>query len=93
MHQPPPEPVQIVESILNALLPPLVTAGIVVIFVIFIFFQRGDLRDRFIGLTGTHDLHRTTAGLNEARHGSATISWRRRESTLRSHCASESALR
>jgi hypothetical protein len=38
----------------------------VVIFVIFILLQRGDLRDRFIGLTGTHDLHRTTAGLNEA---------------------------
>ena len=32
----------------------------------FILLQRGDLRDRFIGLTGTHDLHRTTAGLNEA---------------------------
>jgi predicted PurR-regulated permease PerM len=64
VHQPPPGPVQIVESILT--LPPLATAGIVVIFVIFILLQRGDLRDRFIGLTGTHDLHRTTAGLNEA---------------------------
>ncbi len=66
VHQPPPGPVQIVESILTALLPPLATAGIVVIFVIFILLQRGDLRDRFIGLTGTHDLHRTTVGLNEA---------------------------
>jgi predicted PurR-regulated permease PerM len=66
VHQPPPGPVQIVESVLSALLPPLATAGIVVIFVIFILLQRDDLRDRFIGLTGTHDLHRTTAGLNEA---------------------------
>ena len=66
VHQPPPGPVQIVESVLSALLPPLATAGIVVIFVIFILLQRGDLRDQFIGLTGTHDLHRTTAGLNEA---------------------------
>ena len=66
VYQPPPGPAQILESILSALLPPLATAGIVVIFVIFILLQRSDLRDRFIGLTGTHDLHRTTEGLNEA---------------------------
>lgn len=66
VRQPPPGPVQIVESILSALLPPLATAGIVIIFVVFILLQRADLRDRFIGLTGTHDLHRTTDGLNEA---------------------------
>ena len=57
---------QVLESILSALLPPLATAGVVVIFVIFILLQRSDLRDRFIGLTGTHDLHRTTQGINEA---------------------------
>ena len=66
VRQPPPGPVQIIESILSALLPPLATAGIVIIFVVFILLQRADLRDRFIGLTGTHDLHRTTEGLNEA---------------------------
>jgi predicted PurR-regulated permease PerM len=66
VHQPPPGPVQVLESILSALLPPLATAGIVIIFVIFILLQRADLRDRFIGLTGTHDLHRTTEGINEA---------------------------
>ena len=66
VYQPPPGPVQILESILSALLPPLATAGIVIIFVIFILLQRADLRDRFIGLTGTHDLHRTTVGINEA---------------------------
>jgi predicted PurR-regulated permease PerM len=66
VRQPPPGPVQIVESVLSALLPPLATAGIVIIFVVFILLQRADLRDRFIGLTGTHDLHRTTEGLNEA---------------------------
>ncbi len=66
VRQPPPGPLQIVESILSALLPPLATAGIVIIFVVFILLQRADLRDRFIGLTGTHDLHRTTEGLNEA---------------------------
>ena len=28
--------------------------------------QRGDLRDRFIGLIGSHDLHRTTKALDDA---------------------------
>jgi predicted PurR-regulated permease PerM len=66
VHQPAPGPIQILESILSALLPPLATASIVIIFVIFILLQRADLRDRFIGLTGAHDLHRTTNALDEA---------------------------
>ncbi len=66
VHEPAPSPVQILQSILTALLPPLATAAIVVIFVIFILLQRGDLRDRFIGLTGAHDLNRTTKALDEA---------------------------
>ena len=66
VHEPAPGPVPIVQSILSALLPPLATAGIVVIFVIFILLQRGDIRDRFIGLTGAHDLHRTTKALDDA---------------------------
>jgi predicted PurR-regulated permease PerM len=66
VHEPAPGPVQILQSILSALLPPLATAAIVVIFVIFILMQRSDLRDRFIGLVGAHDLHRTTQALDDA---------------------------
>jgi predicted PurR-regulated permease PerM len=66
VHEPSPGPVQILQSILTALLPPLATLAIVVVFVIFILLQRGDLRDRFIGLTGAHDLHRTTKALDDA---------------------------
>lgn len=66
VHEPAPGPVQIVQSILSALLPPLATAAIVIIFVIFILLQRSDLRDRFIGLIGAHDLHRTTKALDDA---------------------------
>jgi len=65
VHQPAPGPVQIVQSILSALLPPLASASIVVVFVIFILLQRADLRDRFIGLIGSHDLHRTTKALDD----------------------------
>jgi predicted PurR-regulated permease PerM len=66
VHEPAPGPVQILQSILSALLPPLATAVIVIIFVVFILLQRGDLRDRFIGLIGSHDLHRTTKALDDA---------------------------
>src|SRR5271157_406336 len=66
VHEPPPGPVQILQSILSALLPPLATTGIVIIFVVFILLQRRDLRDRFIGLIGSHDLHRTTKALDDA---------------------------
>jgi predicted PurR-regulated permease PerM len=66
VHEPAPGPVQILQSILSALLPPLATAAVVVIFVVFILLQRDDLRDRFIGLIGAHDLHRTTKALDDA---------------------------
>src|SRR5579872_7523230 len=66
VHEPPPGPIQIVQSILSALLPPFATAAIVIIFVVFILLQRRDLRDRFIGLIGSDDLHRTTKALDDA---------------------------
>ena len=66
VHEPPLGPVQILQSILSALLPPLATAAIVIIFVVFILLQRRDLRDRFIGIIGSDDLHRTTKALDDA---------------------------
>ncbi len=66
VREPAPGPVEILRSIVTALLPPLATAGIVIVFVVFILLQRGDLRDRFIGLIGSHDLHRTTKALDDA---------------------------
>jgi predicted PurR-regulated permease PerM len=66
VHDPAPGPVQILQSVLSALLPPLATGAVVVIFVIFILLQRGDLRDRFIGLVGARDMHRTTKALGDA---------------------------
>jgi predicted PurR-regulated permease PerM len=66
VHERPVGPVQILQSVLSALLPPLATAAIVIIFVVFILLQRRDLRDRFIGLIGSDDLHRTTKALDDA---------------------------
>src|SRR5947209_14172039 len=54
------------QSLASTVIEPLATAGIVLVFVIFILFQREDLRDRFIRLVGSGDLQRTTAAMNDA---------------------------
>jgi predicted PurR-regulated permease PerM len=53
------------QAVIAPLVGPLGTAGIVIVFVIFVLLQPSDLRDRFIRLAGS-DLHRTTEGINEA---------------------------
>ena len=54
------------ESLAGTVLEPLATAGIILVFVTFILFQREDLRDRFIRLAGSGDLQSTTAAMNDA---------------------------
>lgn len=66
IHQPDPTTIERIETILGPLLQPLGTAGIVIVFVIFVLAQREDLRDRFIRLAGTGDLRRTTEALDDA---------------------------
>jgi predicted PurR-regulated permease PerM len=66
IHEPEPQPLELLQRLAGTLLPPAATAGIVLLFVIFILLQREDLRDRLIRLFGTTDLQRTTATLNDA---------------------------
>ncbi len=63
-----PEPTgwALYQNILGTLLPPLATAGIVLLFVIFILLQREDLRDRLIRLFGGSDLQRATSTMTDA---------------------------
>ena len=61
-----PPPFQLLVQISGPVLRPLVTTGIVVVFVIFFLLQRQDLRDRFISLAGAGDLQRTTHALDDA---------------------------
>ena len=68
IRQPDPGASETLVAIIRPLVSPLTTTGIVVIFVIFFLFQREDLRNRFIRLTGVGDLERTTAGLDDAGH-------------------------
>lgn len=58
-------PMEVARSVISPLVGPLGTAGIVIVFIIFVLLQPSDLRDRFIRLAGG-DLHRTTEGINEA---------------------------
>jgi predicted PurR-regulated permease PerM len=54
------------QSVFRVVSEPLATAGIVLVFLIFIMLQREDLRDRIIRLTGPRDVQRTTAAMNDA---------------------------
>lgn len=60
------QPLQVIRTIVGPLLAPLATAGIVVVFVIFVLLEREDLRDRFIKLVGAGDLQKSTQALNDA---------------------------
>jgi predicted PurR-regulated permease PerM/methylmalonyl-CoA mutase cobalamin-binding subunit len=61
-----PGPLDILKAVVGPMLYPIVHAGLVVFLVILILLQREDLRDRVLRLAGAHDLHRTTAAMNEA---------------------------
>lgn len=58
--------VQVLKALVLPLISPIATAGLVVVVVIFMLLEREEIRDRFIRLLGTRDLHRTTQMLEEA---------------------------
>jgi predicted PurR-regulated permease PerM len=62
---PPLNVVQQVEALLGSLLGPLETAGVVVIFTLFMLVKREDLRDRVIRLAGHDRLHNITKALDD----------------------------
>lgn len=61
-----PSPVEMAALFLGPVLAPLATAGIVVVFALFILLYRENLRDRVIRLAGARDLHRTVGALDDA---------------------------
>lgn len=68
VEEPPPTPLDVIENIAVPLMAPVVTAGLVVVFLIFMLLERDNLRDRFIALVGHRDLRVTTEALDEAAH-------------------------
>lgn len=59
-------PFTIAKTILAPILGPLETMIIVLIVAIFVLMQKEDLRDRFIRVFGSTDLHRTTRAMDDA---------------------------
>ena len=66
VKQPDPGALTTLGAIIQPLISPLTTTGIVVIFVVFILLQREDLRNRLVRLAGSADIQRTTAALDDA---------------------------
>ena len=66
IHQPAPPPLEALSSFVGPLMQPIATAGIVLVFIVFVLLQREDLRDRMIRLFGLNDVHRATAAIGDA---------------------------
>ncbi len=63
------EPRSAVQTVIDLVVPlvsPIAMTGLVIVLVIFMLLEREELRDRFIRLVGSNDLHRTTQVLEEA---------------------------
>lgn len=67
LQQPPRSPLQLFDNLAGPLLAPIATAGLTVVFIIFILLEREDLRNRLIRLVG-QDLYVTTEAMDEAAH-------------------------
>ena len=66
IHRPESTPIEVLRNLVKSLAEPLATAGIVIVFVLFMLVNREDLRDRLIRLIGVGDLNLTTQALDDA---------------------------
>jgi predicted PurR-regulated permease PerM len=66
LHDPRPDPFQIIERVLASVWAPVETAGIVLVVLIFVLLEYETLRDRFIRIAGGANLRMTTLALNDA---------------------------
>ena len=66
IHDPPATPLSALAEFVGPLVQPIATAGIVLVFIVFVLLQREDLRDRMIRLFGMNDVHRATAAISDA---------------------------
>ncbi len=66
VQEPQAPPLQTLREVGGPLVAPIATAGLVVVFVIFMLLQREDLRDRMIRLLGAKDVARATEAMDDA---------------------------
>lgn len=57
---------EVLQEIVLPIISPIITAGLVFVVVVFMLMEREELRERFIRLVGSNDLHRTTEMLEDA---------------------------
>ncbi|MBC7945983.1 MAG: AI-2E family transporter [Burkholderiales bacterium] len=66
VHQPEPTSFAVIGDTLGVVAGPVGTAGLVIVFVIFMLLQREDMRERLLRLAGTGQLQSTTEALDDA---------------------------
>lgn len=66
VRTPSPTPLDQLQTIIGVVIEPLATAGLVILFVVFLLLQREDVRDRAIRLLGGKDLEKSTTAMDDA---------------------------
>lgn len=66
VYEPEPTSFEVIGDTLGVVAGPIGTAGLVLVFVIFMLLQREDMRERLLRLAGTGHLHVTTEALDDA---------------------------
>jgi predicted PurR-regulated permease PerM len=66
VHSPEPRPWEVAREIVSPILRPLGIAGIVIVFVVAMLFQRDDLRDRFVKLVSAGKINVATEAIDDA---------------------------
>lgn len=64
--QPPPNALQSLRNFAGPLIEPLGTAGLVMLFTVFMLIDQQDLRNRLLGLVGLRQIHLTTKAMDDA---------------------------
>jgi predicted PurR-regulated permease PerM len=66
VHQPPSNPLQLVESVLASVWAPIEVTGVTLVVLVFVLLEHEALRDRFVRLAGVTDIRLTTFAINDA---------------------------
>jgi predicted PurR-regulated permease PerM len=64
-NQPSTSPLMVARMLVGPILVPLETLVIVFVVAVFVLMQKEDLHDRFVHLSGAHDLYRTTIAIDD----------------------------
>jgi predicted PurR-regulated permease PerM len=66
VHEPPSNPLQVVETVLGSVWAPIEVTGITLVVLVFVLLEHEGLRDRFVRLAGVTDIRLTTFAINDA---------------------------